>query len=415
MRKKVMEALGGARAYGKVFLKMTALSALMGVACGGLGGVFHHAVEVSGYLFREHGWLLYLLPLAGMAIVWLYHRAGIFQDKGANLVLASLRTGETVPARVAPLIFAGTVLTQLCGGSAGREGAALQIGAGTATCFNRVFHLEGKSANRMTMCGMSALFAAVFGTPITAALFSVEVSAVGVLHYAALYPCLVSSITAWEVSRYMGTAGVTMPAIPLPSPDVGTLFRVLALTLACAVVSILFLEVMHLAGRLYRRFFDGKPYRRAAVGGLLVAAATVLLGTRDYNGAGMEVAVAAVGGQAASWAFLLKILLTALTIGAGYKGGEIVPSFAIGAAFGCAAGPLLGLDPGLAGAMGLIALFCSVVNCPVSTILLSVELFGGGRLWLFAIVCGVSYLMSGGFSLYAAQELVFSKLEDGEE
>ncbi len=413
MREKCTEILRRMAAYLKVFARRTALSVLIGLLCGGLGGLFHYVVDLSSGMFHAHGWLLYLLPLAGMAIVWLYHRAGIFQDKGANLVLASLRTGETVPARVAPLIFAGTVLTQLCGGSAGREGAALQIGAGTATCFNRVFHLEGKSANRMTMCGMSALFAAVFGTPITAALFSMEVSAVGVLHYAALYPCLVSSITAWEVSRYMGTAGVTMPAIPLPSPDVGTLFRVLALTLACAVVSILFLEVMHLAGRLYRRFFDGKPYRRAAVGGMLVAAATVLLGTRDYNGAGMEVAVAAVGGQAASWAFLLKILLTALTIGAGYKGGEIVPAFFIGATFGCVAGPWLGLDPGLAAAIGLIALFCSVVNCPVASMLLSVELFGGTRLWMFAVVCGVSYLMSGYSTLYSEQKIIYAKL--GEE
>lgn len=413
MREKCTAILRRMAAYLKVFARRTALSVLIGLLCGGLGGLFHYVVDLSSGMFHAHGWLLYLLPLAGMAIVWLYHRAGIFQDKGANLVLASLRTGETVPARVAPLIFAGTVLTQLCGGSAGREGAALQIGAGTATCFNRVFHLEGKSANRMTMCGMSALFAAVFGTPITAALFSMEVSAVGVLHYAALYPCLVSSITAWEVSRYMGTAGVTMPAIPLPSPDVGTLFRVLALTLACAVVSILFLEVMHLAGRLYRRFFDGKPYRRAAVGGLLVAAATVLLGTRDYNGAGMEVAVAAVGGQAVSWAFLLKILLTALTIGAGYKGGEIVPAFFIGATFGCVAGPWLGLDPGLAAAIGLIALFCSVVNCPVASMLLSVELFGGTRLWMFAVVCGVSYLMSGYSTLYSEQKIIYAKL--GEE
>ena len=413
MREKCTAILRRMAAYLKVFARRTALSVLIGLLCGGLGGLFHYVVDLSSGMFHAHGWLLYLLPLAGMAIVWLYHRAGIFQDKGANLVLASLRTGETVPARVAPLIFAGTVLTQLCGGSAGREGAALQIGAGTATCFNRVFHLEGKSANRMTMCGMSALFAAVFGTPITAALFSMEVSAVGVLHYAALYPCLVSSITAWEVSRYLGTTGVTMPAIPLPSPDVGTLFRVLALTLACAAVSILFLEVMHLAGRLYRRVFDGKPYRRAAVGGLLVAAATVLLGTRDYNGAGMEVAVAAEGGQAASWAFLLKILLTALTIGAGYKGGEIVPAFFIGATFGCAAGPWLGLDPGLAAAIGLIALFCSVVNFPVASMLLSVELFGGTRLWMFAVVCGVSYLMSGYSTLYSEQKIIYAKL--GEE
>ena len=413
MREKCTATLRRMAAYLKVFARRTALSVLIGLLCGGLGGVFHYVVDLSSGMFHAHGWLLYLLPLAGMAIVWLYHRAGIFQDKGANLVLASLRTGETVPARVAPLIFAGTVLTQLCGGSAGREGAALQIGAGTATCFNRVFHLEGKSANRMTMCGMSALFAAVFGTPITAALFSMEVSAVGVLHYAALYPCLVSSITAWEVSRYLGTTGVTMPAIPLPSPDVGTLFRVLALTLACAAVSILFLEVMHLAGRLYRRVFDGKPYQRAAVGGLLVAAATVLLGTRDYNGAGMEVAVAAVGGQAASWAFLLKILLTALTIGAGYKGGEIVPAFFIGATFGCVVGPWLGLDPGLAAAIGLIALFCSVVNCPVASMLLSVELFGGTRLWMFAVVCGVSYLMSGYSTLYSEQKILYAKA--GEE
>ena len=413
MREKCTAILRRAAAYLKVFARRTALSVLIGVLCGGLGGLFHHVVDLSSELFHAYDWLLYLLPLAGITIVWLYHSAGIYRDKGANLVLASLRTGETVPARVAPLIFAGTALTQLCGGSAGREGAALQIGAGAATCFNRVFHLEGKSANRMTMCGMSALFAAVFGTPITAALFSMEVSAVGVLHYAALYPCLVSSITAWEVSRYMGTVGVTMPAIPLPTPDVGTIFRVLALTLACAAVSILFLEVMHLAGRLYRRAFDGKPYWRAVIGGLLLVAATLLLGTRDYNGAGREIAVAAVGGQAVGWAFLLKILFTALTIGAGYKGGEIVPAFFIGATFGCVAGPWLGLDPGLAAAIGLIALFCSVVNCPVASMLLSVELFGGTRLWMFAVVCGVSYLMSGYSTLYSEQKILYSKL--GEE
>lgn len=413
IRETCTAVLRHAAAYLRVFVRRTALSVLIGLLCGALGGLFHHAVDLSSELFSVHGWLLYLLPLAGLAIVWLYRTAGIYEDKGANLVLASLRTGKTVPARVAPLIFAGTVLTQLCGGSAGREGAALQIGAGAASCFNRVFRLEGKSAKRMTMCGMSALFAAVFGTPITAALFSMEVSAVGVLHYAALYPCLVSSITAWEVSRYLGTAGVTMPALPMPGADVGTILRVLLLTLACAVVSILFLDIMHLAGKLYRRAFDGRPYLRAAAGGLLIVFATLLLGTRDYNGAGMGVAVAAVGGQAAGWAFLLKILFTALTIGAGYKGGEIVPAFFIGATFGCTVGPWLGLDPGLAAAVGLIALFCSVVNCPVASMLLSVELFGGTRLWLFAVVCGVSYLMSGYSTLYSEQKIIYSKL--GEE
>ena len=144
-----------------------------------------------------------------------------------------------------------------------------------------------------------------------------------------------------------------------------------------------------------------------------VAAAALLLGTRDYNGAGMALAIAAVEGRAAPWAFLAKILLTALTMGAGYKGGEIVPAFFIGATLGCTVGPWLGLDPGLAAAAGLVALFCSVVNCPVASMFLSVELFGGTRLWLFAIVCGVSYLMSGYYTLYAEQKIIYSKLEKG--
>ena len=179
-------------------------------------------------------------------------------------------------------------------------------------------------------------------------------------------------------------------------------------------LSILFLAVMHAAHKLYIHFFSN-PYLRAAAGGVLVVLATLLLGTRDYNGAGMELAAAAIEGTAVPWAFLAKILLTALTIGAGYKGGEIVPSFFIGATLGCTIGPLLGLDPGLAAAAGMVAIFCSVVNCPVASMFLSVELFGGSHLWLFGLVCGVSYLMSGYYTLYADQEIVYSKLWAGVE
>lgn len=396
-------------AYLKVFLKGTALSVPIGLVCGILGGGFHTAVDLGSKFFEQYNWLLYLLPLAGLFIVWIYHAAGIYQDRGANLVLASLRTGEDIPPRMAPLIFVSTVLTQLCGGSAGREGAALQIGAGTASFLARIFHLKDRDSRQLTMCGMCALFSAVFGTPITAALFSMEVYRVGRMRYSSLFPCLSASITAWEVSRYMGTTGISMPALPTTNADVGTVLRVLLLSLVCAVVSILFLVVLHSSHKLYLHFF-ANPYLRAAVGGVLVVLATLLLGTRDYNGAGMDIAAAAVGGSAVPWAFLAKILLTALTIGAGYKGGEIVPSFFIGATLGCTIGPLLGLDPGLAAAAGMVALFCSVVNCPVASMFLSVELFGGTHLWLFGLVCGVSYLMSGYYSLYADQEIVYSKL-----
>lgn len=408
MRQKVTESVKRIERYVKFFVKWTALAVLSGIVCGAVGAVFHHAVELAGGMFARHGWLLYLLPAAGLIIVLLYHLFHGEPEEGANLVIASLRNGNPVPPTAAIRIFAGTVLTHLCGGSAGREGAALLIGAGVVSCFERLFRLKEDDAKQMTMCGMSALFSAVFGTPVTAALFSMEVSSVGVLRYTALYPCLTSSLTAWGVSSLLNTEGVSMPTVAFPDERVGTLLRVAVLALLCAMCSILFLSVIHFALHQFHHFFNN-PYIRVAAGGIAVIITTLLLG-RDYNGAGMGMAVAAVSGQAVPWAFLAKILMTALTIGAGYKGGEIVPAFFVGATFGCTVGPLLGLDPGFAAAIGLVALFCSVVNCPAASIILSVELFGGKGLWFFAVACGISYLMSGYYTLYGAQRIVYSKL-----
>lgn len=409
MPEKWSEVFSRIRTYLIFFLKWTALAILTGGLCGAVGALFHHAVSLADGLFADHGWLLYLLPVAGLGIALMYHLAGVQRDRGANLVMASLRTGEPMPHGVVPRIFAGTVLTHLCGGSAGREGAALMIGAGIATGLERLLHLKAEDSKLLTMCGMSALFAAVFGTPVTAAVFSMEVAAVGVFRYSALYPCLAASLTGWGISSLLGTAPELMPAIAVPDGNVGSILRVAVLALLCALCAILFLSVIHLAGHLYRKYLPNL-FLRAAAGGVLVIIATLLLGTRDYNGAGMGLAIAAVEGHAVPWAFLIKILLTALTMGAGYKGGEIVPAFFIGATLGCAAGPLLGLDPGFAAAIGLVALFCGIVNCPIASIVLSVELFGGGGLWFFAVACGVSYLMSGYYTLYAEQRIIYSKL-----
>lgn len=400
--------------YLRFFLKWTALALLAGGSCGTVGALFHHAVSWSDGLFAAHGWLLYLLPAAGLCIALMYHLAGVERDRGANLVMHSLRTGDPMPHGVVPRIFTGTVLTHLCGGSAGREGAALMIGAGISAGFERLLRLSRDDAKLMTMCGMSALFSAVFGTPVTAAIFSMEVAAVGVFHYSAMYPCLMASLVGWGISSLLGTMPERMPMAAVPAGSAGNILRVAVLALLCALCAILFLSVIHLAGHLYHRYLPD-IFLRAAAGGVLVVAVTLLLGTRDYNGAGMELAAAAVEGRAVPWAFLAKILLTALTMGAGYKGGEIVPAFFIGATLGCTVGPLLGLDAGFAASIGLIALFCGVVNCPIASIVLSVELFGGGGLWFFAVACGVSYLMSGYYSLYAEQRIIYSKLGKMEE
>lgn len=395
------------KAYLKVFAKWSACALVIGLACGAAGAAFHHAVELAGEGFQHFSWMLYLLPILGLAIVFLYRAAGVTKDRGTNLVLARLRDGEPASFKAAPLIFVATALTHLGGGSSGREGAALQIGAGIASLVSRVFKFHGKDARVVTMCGMAGLFSAVFGTPVTAAVFSLEVCAVGSVNYTALYPCLLSSLAAWEVSHLLGGHAVRFTLASLPAIGVGSVAQVVVLTILCALCSILFLTVLHEIEHLMQRVEN--PYIRVVTGGLAIILLTTLLG-RDYNGAGMGIVEQAVAGSAVPYAFLMKIIFTALTIGSGYKGGEIVPTFFIGATFGCVVGPLLGMEPCFAAAVGMVVLFCCVVNCPLASVILAVELFSGEGLTFFALACGLGYVMSGYYSLYGEQRIVYSKL-----
>ena len=410
LREDARQSWQGVQAYLRAFAKSAVIAGCAGLLFGGVGTLFHYSVDFATEARMHFPWLLWLLPLAGVLIAALYKLAGMENDRGTNLILDSVRTEERPPLRMAVLIFAATVLTHLCGGSSGREGAALQIGGSMGSSIGRVLRLNEKYRTILIMCGMSGLFSALFGTPVTATLFSLEVISVGILHYSALLPCLFSALVAFKVSLFFGVEPVAFRIAATQSPGFDLTWRIALLALACALVSILFCKAMHTAGHLYKRFFHNSMVR-AAVGGLLVVGVTLLTGTSDYNGAGMNVVARALAGEARPEAFLLKILLTALTLGAGFKGGEIVPAFFIGSTFGCVAGQLLGLDPGFAAALGLVAVFCGVVNCPVASLLLSVELFGSGNVLAFALACAVSYLMSGPYSLYSSQKLLYSKLE----
>jgi len=404
---------GGIRAYAALFAKWTGCALLIGLTCGAVGAGFHHAVELAGEGFRHFDWMLYLLPVLGLVIVFLYRAAGVEKDRGTNLVLANLREGEHAFFKAAPLIFAATALTHLGGGSSGREGAALQIGAGISSLVSRGFRLRGRDVRVATMCGMAGLFSAVFGTPVTAAVFCLEVCCVGSIHYTAFYPCVLSALAAWEVSHLLGGHAVRFTLSSLPAVGIASVARVVGLTLLCALCSILFMTVLHGVEHLMQRVKN--PYVRVAAGGAAIVALTVLLGNRDYNGAGMNIAEQALAGSAVPWAFLVKMLFTALTIGSGFKGGEIVPTFFIGATFGCVVGPLLGLEPGFAAAVGMVVLFCCVVNCPLASVILAVELFGGEGLIFFALACGLGYVMSGYYGLYSEQRILFSRLTDDPE
>ena len=392
------------------FLKWTALGASAGVIVGLAGAAFAYCLQLVTDFRTAHPLLVLGLPLAGLLIVFLYHSAGIRESRGTNLVLASIRTDEPIPFAMAPLIFAGTVLTHLFGGSAGREGAALQLGGSIAQNLARKLRLSSGSQKLLTMCGMSACFSALFGTPMSAAFFAMEVISVGIMHYSALVPCAVASVTAAYLSRLLGIAPARFSVSGIPSEfSVPTMLRVFALAALCAGVSILFCVILKYTSAFYASCFKNS-YLRVACGGILVAVFAMILRSQDYLGAGTQIIARAFAGEAVPLAFLLKIIFTAITLEAGFKGGEIVPTFFIGATFGCTAGALLGLNPSFAATVGMLCLFCGVTNCPITTLFLSLELFGArGLLWYF-LATAVSYMLSGYFSLYSKQKIMYSKV-----
>ncbi len=405
------ELLTEGKSLGKDLLalvKWGLLAVIVGLGIGLVGAAFHVAVVWATEVRMMHPWLLYLLPFAGLIIVLMYHLGGVYEDKGTDLVLDAVR-GETVMAfRTAPLIFMASALTHLCGGSSGREGAALQLGGSIASSFGRHLGFSEPDRRVLVVCGMASAFSALFGTPLTAAIFAMEVVHVGVMHYAAMVPAFLSALVAALLAGGLGLEPTAFTVAQVPELTGLRLFQVVVLGVLCALVSILFCKGMHAARQFYQKCFRN-AYIIAAAGGVIIIALTLLTGTRDYNGAGGEVIAAAVAGEAVPWAFLLKILFTALTLGAGFKGGEIVPVFFTGATFGCVAGPLLGLPASFSAAAGMTAVFCGATNCPITSILLSYELFGGEGLALYAIACAVAYLTSDYGGLYRTQKIVYSK------
>lgn len=406
IEKKIKRCLS----YIKTLFKWISCSIIIGIACGVIGTLFHFCVDFATQIRERYNWLIYFLPLAGILIVYLYKIAGMGEDRGTNLVFSSIRSSEKIPARMAPLTFIGTTLTHLCGGSSGREGAALQIGGSVGAFIGRTIHLEKEDIHIITMCGMSGVFSALFGTPLTATIFSMEVISVGVFYYIALVPCLISSIIAFGIAKVCGIAPVAFNLKNIPPLSVINSGKIMILAACCAICSILFCISMHTAVKIYKLKIESK-YLRIIISALLVIGLTLLVGCQDYNGAGMDIVTKAIEqGQAKPEAFFLKIIFTAVTLGAGFKGGEIVPTFFIGSTFGNLIARGLGLYPGFGAAIGLVSLFCGVVNCPMAALMLSIELFGSKAVTLFGLACGVAYILSGYYSLYASQKIVYSKL-----
>lgn len=391
------------------FLKWILLSFLTGIIGGLVGTAFRVAVLYCNRFFDSHMWRVFLLPLSGILIVFLYHAAGFSNPLGTNRIIRSVRNEDKVPPVMAPLIFAATVLTHLFGGSAGREGAALQIGGSIGYAVGNAAKLRPRDRSIAVLAGMAAVFSALFGIPVTSVIFALEVISVGIIHYSGLVPCLVSSFTAYLLSGWIRPFEPLGKHIDFPAFDIPMLLRCALVGLCCAGLSIVFVLSLDGARGFFKRIIKN-PYVRIAAGACIIIILTMIFSSGRYNGSGMPVIREALLGHGNWYDFLVKILFTAVTLGVGFKGGEIVPTFFIGAGMGCAAAGLIGLDPSIGAAMGMCGTFCGAVNCPLASLVLGIELFGGGGLPYFAVCCFVSYVMSGYFGLYESQKIVYSKL-----
>lgn len=406
------ENFKGILLYCTTFLKWFVLATIIGLVGGVIGSLFHICIDYVTELRVHNSWLILLLPAGGILIAFVYKLCSKYGKLDTNRIIKSVQSNDSVPFILAPLIFFGASVTHLLGGSAGREGAALQLGGSIGYRVGRISKLREEGMHVAVMTGMASVFSALFGTPVTAAVFAIEVASVGIMHYGALLPCVIASVAANIVSVSFGIEPVRFIVESITGFNSAVSFlQITLIAVLCALVSILFCTSIRKCESLSKKYMSN-VYLRSAFGGLLVVILTIVLQTTDYNGAGMDIIEKAISGNARYEAFILKLVFTVITIAAGFKGGEIVPTFFIGSTFGCAVATILGFNPAFGAALGFVAMFCGVVNCPMASLILSVEVFGSEGVMVFAYVCAISYILSGNYGLYKSQKIVYSKLDE---
>lgn len=385
-------------------LKWLLLGAGVGILSGTASAIFLISLEWATNTRIANPGLLFLLPLGGLIVGWAYHRFGGRAGRGNNLVIEEIHTNQArIPLRMAPMVLAGTILTHLFGGSAGREGTAIQMGASLADTLRRVLRLGPEDRRLMIMAGISGGFGSVFGTPVAGFVFGMEVQAVGRIRYEGIIPCLVAALVGDVVTRAWGAGHSYYPLMPRTEIDLLLMGQVAIAGLGFGLASLLFIEMIHAIKRLLNRISLYKPFH-AVIGGLLIIVLTLLLGTQDYLGLSLPLIQDAVSGAGVlPLAFLLKLVFTAITLGSGYLGGEVTPLFVIGSTLGYTLGTILGLDPAFMASVGFVAVFAGASNTPIACALMGIELFGSGAgLYLF-IGCVVAYLFSGHRGIYSSQ------------
>ena len=399
------------------FLRTVGRWSLLGGCVGLLAGlssaIFLLSLDWATRTRLAYPAILYLLPLAGFALGWLYWRYAGTAAQGNNLVIEEIHSNAArIPRRMAPLILLGTVITHLFGGSAGREGTALQMGASLADGLCQLLGLDRHDRRLLIMAGISGGFGAVFGTPFAGLLFGMEVQSIGQIRYEGLLPCLVAAYVGDLVVRGLGVSHAHYPQLANVEIAPLLLGKVALGGLICGLVSILFIELTHAIKVQMSRWVTHPPLR-PLLGGVVIVALTLAMGTRDYLGLSLPLIQQSLGGEqvrnVATFAFLGKLLFTTLTLGTGFLGGEVTPLFVIGATLGHTLGGLLGVDPAFMAAIGFVAVFAGASNTPLAFTLMGIELFGGGSPIYLLLGCVMAYLVSGHRSIYVTQRIGIPK------
>ncbi len=416
----------------RVFLQILRWALLIipvAAVVGSLNALFLWLLEVATKTRIEQFWLLYLLPFAGLVIVFCYRNLGKNSEGGNNLIMDEIHEpGAGIPVRMAPLVLLSTVVTHLFGGSAGREGTAVQIGGATTHWLARLFRLDEKDTRLILIAGVAAGFGAVFGTPLTGAIFALEVLAIGRLKYDAIIPALFAAVladyvcSAWGIHHthyridFLETITLFEHAVKV---DLLLVVKVLIAAVGFGLAGFLFGELTHAFKDLFKVTLKN-PYLIVVVGGLIVIGAVKLIGHGDYIGlgvyssrdGGVSILSAFHDGGAEWYSWLLKLLLTAVTLAAGYKGGEVTPLFFVGATLGNTLAWLLGAPVDLFAALGFLAVFAAATNTPLACTIMGVELFGATHILYFAIACYTAYYFSGHTGIYSSQRVAVPKLFD---
>ena len=388
----------------KEYLLLLLGAVITAVLCGGVGALFAHTLKFANGVFGRYDWLVYILPLGGILTVLLFKALKV-EKQNIHTVFSAVKNGGKSPVLLSVAVFVGTAITQFFGGSAGKEGAALQIGSGIASPIANALRLKDEKLKILLLCGMTAMFSSVFTVPLTALAFGLEIVYISRKFYLkAVLPLTVSSFGAFMAAKLLGVHPERFGLPTLPKFNAISVLKVIALIVACSVVTMLFCLALHFVAYLFKKLFKNE-YLRIVVGGVLIIGLTLLVGNNDYNGGGMQIIENVLKtGTVCYLAFAFKIIFTAITNAAGFKGGEIVPALFVGAALGAALGILLGISPTFSAAVGMVVLFGGATKCTAAAFMLGLEFFGIGGAGYFALAAVLSRILTFNIGLYTEKK-----------